>query len=219
MIVSCLASWSRGCFGVNALATGELNYQGGERKTFYGATRVSRSPTPGRRSTIEACRWRPTRCPFDILLHRDTATVLAWNLFYFTVGRYSGLLPYFFPGLVAVALFLARRAERRHWQVGRCRAARVGAVVLIGYMPYTYSGGGGPIGNRYFVSFYPLFLFLMPARSERLAGRHRPGRRRAVHRQNPAEPVLLHRSTPGSTRRPARCAYCRSSARSSTICP
>ena len=30
-------------------------------------------------------------------------------------------------------------------------------------MPYTYSGGGGPIGNRYFVSFYPLFLFLMPA--------------------------------------------------------
>jgi hypothetical protein len=31
------------------------------------------------------------------------------------------------------------------------------------YMPYTYSGGGGPVGNRYFVSFYPLFLFLMPA--------------------------------------------------------
>ena len=30
-------------------------------------------------------------------------------------------------------------------------------------MPYTYSGGGGPVGNRYFVSFYPLFLFLMPA--------------------------------------------------------
>ena len=29
-------------------------------------------------------------------------------------------------------------------------------------MPYTSSGGGGPIGNRYFVSFYPLFLFLLP---------------------------------------------------------
>jgi hypothetical protein len=29
-------------------------------------------------------------------------------------------------------------------------------------MPYTYSGGGGPVGNRYFLSYYPLFLFLMP---------------------------------------------------------
>ena len=29
-------------------------------------------------------------------------------------------------------------------------------------MPYTYSGGGGPVGNRYFLSFYPLFLFLVP---------------------------------------------------------
>jgi hypothetical protein len=30
-------------------------------------------------------------------------------------------------------------------------------------MPYTWSGGGGPVGNRYFLSFYPLFLFLTPA--------------------------------------------------------
>ena len=29
-------------------------------------------------------------------------------------------------------------------------------------MPFTYSGGGGPIGNRYFLGFYPLLLFLTP---------------------------------------------------------
>ena len=29
-------------------------------------------------------------------------------------------------------------------------------------MPNTYSGGGAPIGNRYYLSYYPLFLFLLP---------------------------------------------------------
>jgi hypothetical protein len=29
-------------------------------------------------------------------------------------------------------------------------------------MPYTYSGGGGPVGNRYFLGVYPLFLFVTP---------------------------------------------------------
>jgi hypothetical protein len=30
-------------------------------------------------------------------------------------------------------------------------------------MPYTYSGGGAPIGNRYYLSYYPVFLFLLPS--------------------------------------------------------
>ena len=38
----------------------------------------------------------------------------------------------------------------------------VSILVLIAYMPYTYAGGGGPVGNRYYLSFYPLFLFLTP---------------------------------------------------------
>jgi hypothetical protein len=29
-------------------------------------------------------------------------------------------------------------------------------------MPYTYSGGGGPVGNRYFLGVYPVFLFVTP---------------------------------------------------------
>ena len=35
-------------------------------------------------------------------------------------------------------------------------------VVLSGTMPYTWSGGGGPPGNRYFLSIYPALLFLTP---------------------------------------------------------
>jgi hypothetical protein len=30
------------------------------------------------------------------------------------------------------------------------------------YMPFTYSGAGGSLGNRYYLSFYPLLLFLTP---------------------------------------------------------
>ena len=59
-------------------------------------------------------------------------------------------------------MFLVRRADRAALAAvggGRTRCRR---LALLAYMPYTYSGGGGPIGNRYFLSFYPLFLFLMP---------------------------------------------------------
>src|SRR5690606_28047576 len=91
--------------------------------------------------------------PTDVLLHGDTLEVLGWNVMYFAIGRYSGFLPYFFPGVVALALFLVRRSERRLWQWLTLGAALVGAIALLLYMPYTYSGGGGPVGNRYFFSF------------------------------------------------------------------
>jgi hypothetical protein len=150
-----------GLFAVNAAITGEINYQGGERKSFQSVTgypfanTFETFATAGQSVATDSV-------PLDILVHGDTATVLLWNLFYFVVGRYSGLLPYFFPGLLAVVLFLASRRDRTDWQWIVAIGLAVSAVGLIVYMPYTYSGGGGPIGNRYFLAFYPLFLFLMP---------------------------------------------------------
>ena len=162
MMVVCFSIVVAGLFALNAYATGEFNYQGGERKTFYGSTGF---PFANTWETFDnrGVSVSTGAVPLDILFHRDTAPVLAWNVLFFSTGRYSGLLPYFFPGLVAVALFLARRSERRPWQVWVGAGLVLGAVALMAYMPYTYSGGGGPVGNRYFVSFYPLFLFLMPA--------------------------------------------------------
>ena len=163
LMIVCFSVVVVGLFGLNAVTTGELSYQGGDRKTFYGSTGF---PFANTWETFDnrGVSVATDAVPFDILLHRDTAPVLAWNLLYFTVGRYSGLLPYFFPGLVAAALFVARRDERAVLAVVGCRRdSSFGAVALMCYMPYTYSGGGGPVGNRYFVSFYPLFLFLMPA--------------------------------------------------------
>ena len=55
----------------------------------------------------------------------------------------------------------ARPRERRSGNGPGATAFGAAARLLL-YMPYTYSGAGGSIGNRYFMSFYPLFLFLTP---------------------------------------------------------
>ena len=148
-------------FLINTAATGEPNYQGGDRKTFYSSTGF---PFANTWETFEnrGQRVATGSVPTEILLNRNTAIVIVWDLMYFVVGRYSGLVPYFFPGVLAALLFLTRRAARQRWQWFVALAVAGGAIGLLAYMPYTYSGGGGPVGNRYFLSFYPLFLFLMP---------------------------------------------------------
>ena len=45
---------------------------------------------------------------------------------------------------------------------GRRHDRRAAVLMHIFVWPFTYNGGGGPLGNRYFLSFYPLFLFLTP---------------------------------------------------------
>ena len=158
---SCFTATVVVLFLINTAATGEPNYQGGDRKTFYSSTGF---PFANTWETFEnrGQRVATGSVPTEILLNRNTAIVIVWDLMYFVVGRYSGLVPYFFPGVLAVLLFLARRAARQRWQWFVAFAAASGAIGLLAYMPYTYSGGGGPVGNRYFLSFYPLFLFLMP---------------------------------------------------------
>ena len=148
-------------FLINVAATGEANYQGGDRKTFYTS---SGFPFANPSVTFENSGQRVATgsVPTEILFQRNTAIVLVWDVMYFLVGRYSGLVAYFFPGVLAALLFLARRAARQRWQWFVGLAVAGGAVGLLAYMPYTYSGGGGPVGNRYFLSFYPLFLFLVP---------------------------------------------------------
>jgi hypothetical protein len=88
--------------------------------------------------------------------------VFRHNLLYFFLGRYAGFIPYFFPGAVAIALFLSRARRRPLWQWLVLGGGLGSAVFFILYMPFTYSGGGGPVGNRYFLGVYPVFLFVTP---------------------------------------------------------
>ena len=151
-----------GLFAVNAAITGEFNYQGGDRKTFYGYLGF---PFANERETFDNIG-PPQRLeavlPGNVLATRHSVAVFRHNVRYFVFGRSSGLLPYFFPGVVSALLFLAVRG-RQPWQ-WLAGASIVGAMVMLLVLtPFTYSGGGGPVGNRYFLSFYPLFLLLTPA--------------------------------------------------------
>jgi hypothetical protein len=80
------------------------------------------------------------------------------NLFYYFFGRFTGLTWYFFPAVLALFLFVL--GPRRIYQWFLLAAILGGILFYIVIMPDNYAGGGGALGNRYFVSIYPLFLFL-----------------------------------------------------------
>ena len=51
------------------------------------------------------------RVPVEVLTTRDAfVQVFRSNLVYFFFGRHTGFVPYFFPGAVAIVLFLLARA-------------------------------------------------------------------------------------------------------------
>ena len=158
-------------FAVTALVTGELRrdmslmefifvYQGGDRKIFYGTFPFERPDATfdalGTGMTTNTVVVGERLGPVGFL------TLLGTNLWYFLIGRHFGFLPFFFPGLVAAWLFVRRGVDRTPWGwaiVGTVAATAVGLAI---YMPYTWSGGGGPAGNRYFLSIYPALFFITP---------------------------------------------------------
>ncbi len=132
-------------FALNIALTGEWNYQGGERKTFYSAGDGDvrrRLPVSDRRQHVRHGRPRPRRRRFvRSAVHAATrcSTCFRHNLGYFLFGRHTGFAVYFFPGLMAILLFLAATRDRAMWQwltlaagVGhRGRAAALHAVHLV----------------------------------------------------------------------------------------
>ena len=154
-------SWA--AFGLNAAITGEFNYQGGlDRKYVIGEFPFE----PG-------ADWDDlgSRAATNTLVVEDPRGLVAnflllpRNMGYFLFGRHFGFIPFFFPGVVAVVLLLRAWGEAREWQWVTLGTAVFVAVFLAAWMPYTWSGGGGPSGNRYYLTVYPLFLFLTPSLS------------------------------------------------------
>ena len=123
------ASLAGGLFAANAAMTGEFNYQAGDRKTFYGRDGF---PFANDRETFEnigPVRERGSMMVGDVIANRHTFTVLRHNLVYFVIGRFCGLVPYFFPGVLSALLFLARKPRRLwQWLVG---ATIVTAVLVL----------------------------------------------------------------------------------------
>lgn len=85
---------------------------------------------------------------------------LAESITYFLFGRHTGLFLYLPFAVVATALFLAHgRRSWRRWLI--LASLVVVALFFLVFISFNWHGGGGFIGNRYFVCVYPAFLFLV----------------------------------------------------------
>jgi len=124
-------------------------------------------------------------------------TKLVYNSVYYLVGRHTGIFVYFFPALACLAglpLLWRRRDPWRFWLL----LAIVGhALFFFILLPHNYQGGGGFIGNRYFVFSYPAFFFLRllpPGRGWLAASwTHRPTLQ--THTRNPVFRLLPYEAT------------------------
>ena len=157
-----------GLFGINTAMTGDWNYQGGERNTYYtdfpffdadSGFDVGMTRATDRVLTEVIFDWSPN--PGSVLPF-VFPTVLAHNLAWFWIGRHSGVVPYFFPAAFALVCFLWPGARRERWQWTVCAVALTEILVLVIWIPYNYFGGAGVLGNRYVMNFYGAFLFLLP---------------------------------------------------------
>ena len=146
-------------FGLTAINAGEFNYQGGDRKTFYTAF-----PFDGSKDSVWDRKGKEmsTNDSDSTSVLQDFPNRFAHNVEYFLVGRHFGFVPYFFPGVIAILLWLSSGERRRPWRLLIFLAVAGSAVGLLVWAPYTWSGGGGPSGNRYIVGVYAALFFLTP---------------------------------------------------------
>jgi hypothetical protein len=154
-----------GLFSGNAAISGEFNYQGSGsqdgRKIFFTWFPLS---TP--EATFEHARGSAPMVTNDSDAEENFApgflSQLGLNVYYFFLGRHAGFVPYFFPGAVVLALWLLKWREIRAWQLLALGATAASTLAVLVMLPQTWNGGGGPIGNRYFLNFYPALFFLVP---------------------------------------------------------
>jgi hypothetical protein len=159
-------------WGANVLITGEWNYQGGERKTFYEEFPFE---TPGVTFGNSGI-WMTTNQLGPVVEGDDTELLrgegvplageelrqaFLHNLGYFWYGRYGGALPYFFPVVLAALLFLWPGPRDAPGWLALASLA-VSWIFYIWLIPANWYGGGGTVGNRYFVSLVPLAFLLTP---------------------------------------------------------
>ena len=192
----------------------------GERSSRRGGSPKARPRPPAkRRPRSRSPSRRPaTRSPGSSAFPRQSFGEVVENAGYFLVGRHAGLLPYHPFAALAFGLFLfSGRRDRDRWLLVLGLAAIAGYFLL--FIGWNWQGGGGFIGNRYFVSVMPAFLFLVPGRIPPWTLPAGGARRRPVQ---PARWCLRPSASPcphrRSRRTPAtrRCATCRSSSRCAT---
>ncbi len=138
-------------FGANKAMTGEWNYMGGERRSFYYHFPLESKDFSFRQGNLMSSKdyWQR----FYL-----TPKIFLLNLYYFFFGRFSGMLIYFLPAFLILIAF--RGGGLKPWLL--FVSIIIGIASSVALMPDNFIGGGGCLGNRYFPNFYPLFIALIP---------------------------------------------------------
>ena len=192
--------------------TGEFNYQGGDRKTFYHHTGFPFANTWETFDNIGPVRGREDLLLGDVLVNThssDGAPPQPLVLSCRTQRRASAV---FLPGHARSRAVSVLEAETARGNGSRLpRSLAVVVVMHVFVWPFTWNGGGGPIGSRYFLPFYRA---VPGADSRRQRGGRGDGgvsRRRVVYGATRAESFLCVDCMPGNTPIPGPCGCCRSS--------
>jgi hypothetical protein len=146
-----------GLFAINKTLSGEWNYQGGDRDTYY-VEFPFQNEIP--KQELGQAKSREGVLTHIIFNPRTFTSNLAHNIEYFFIGRHTGLLGYFFPAVFAMGAFLLAPRARPGWQWLVLASGLIQGLIFIVATPYTWSGGG--VGNRYFFSGYGVMLFALP---------------------------------------------------------
>lgn len=161
------AAWVVGCAGTLLVVAGLSIGFTGHASAYLGVERmgvpvfdpqqmpiepVSRPPQTGT-PTTNSWSWLARIPEID-------GGELRTNLAFFLWGRHTGLIPYMPFAVLSLLLFLlGSRASPVRWLTLGAIAA-FGLFFLI-WIPFNWHGGGGFVGNRYFVNVYPAFVFLV----------------------------------------------------------
>lgn len=137
-------------------AGGAFSGYGGERQGFYPRTGYPDVDFPASGWERSLQKWGNTSWTQEGAITPDLDRNLwAWNALYFFCGRNIGVLLYFLPLLLGFAAF---SGERGRWTLPLAVLLAVCGFLLV--RPFNFYGGGGAIGNRYFLPLYPALWFL-----------------------------------------------------------
>ncbi len=132
--------------------TGSINFQAGERKSFY-----HKFPFEKESYTFEDMGYGMSLDNYGDRYFVSPKIVMA-NIFYYFFGRYSGMSLYFSSAVFILFLFFFQKKKPEDWFVLASIAIAILAFAI--GTPDNYLGGSGTVGNRYFLTIFPLFFFL-----------------------------------------------------------
>jgi hypothetical protein len=138
-------------FVFNFVQTGELNFMGGERRSFYQQFPFEK---PG--YGFDHGKKMSTDDYWDRFYF--SPRVALSNLYYYFFGRFTGMFIYFFTAFFVLILFFFQRKVIDDWII--LAAITFSILVFTILAPDNYFGGSGSIGNRYFLIIFPFFFFL-----------------------------------------------------------